>query len=101
MVLVWLPGSHSEGKPGRGIFQAKVRSRLIWLRCARLFSTLQLFIDSVPHFIAFVDAQQRYQMVNHNYEGWFGVPRSQLIGRSWLKCTSPKAMRAWSNPSVR
>jgi PAS domain S-box-containing protein len=45
------------------------------------FSTLQLFIDTVPSFIAFVDAEERYQLVNRRYEQWFSLPQEKIIGR--------------------
>jgi len=53
------------------------------------FSTLELFIDSVPHFIAFVDAEERYQLVNRNYENWFECPRDQIIGRKLAELHRP------------
>ena len=56
----------------------------------RSFSTLQLFIDSVPHFIAFVDAEQRYRLVNRRYEEWFQRPRGEIIGRTLLELHRPE-----------
>ena len=44
-------------------------------------ATLQQLIDSVPHFIAFVDREERYQVVNRNHEEWFQLPREKIIGR--------------------
>jgi PAS domain S-box-containing protein len=47
----------------------------------RAFETLQIFIDSVPGYVSFVDAGQRYQLVNPGYEEWFGRKRSEIVGR--------------------
>ena len=55
----------------------------------KTFSTLQLFIDSVPHFIAYVDAEERYQLVNRNFEEWFGRPREQILGRTLREIHRP------------
>ena len=47
----------------------------------RTLTTLQLFIDSVPGYVSYVDADQRYQMVSLSYEQWFGCKRSEIVGR--------------------
>ena len=47
----------------------------------RAFDTLQLFIDSVPGYVSFVDTGQRYQLVNPSYEQWFGRKRRDIVGR--------------------
>ncbi len=47
----------------------------------RTLETLQLFINSVPAYVSFVDANQRYQLVNGYYEEWFERKRSEIIGR--------------------
>lgn len=43
---------------------------------------LRLVTDHVEAFIAYIDAGERYQLVNRAYEDWFGVPREQMIGRT-------------------
>lgn len=43
---------------------------------------LRLVTDNVQAFIAYIDANERYHLVNRAYEDWFGVPREQMIGRT-------------------
>ena len=43
---------------------------------------LQQITDGLPVFIAYVDSQQRFRFVNKEYEHWFQVPSSQIVGRS-------------------
>ena len=51
------------------------------LESQHALETLQLFIDSVPGYISFVDAGLRYQVVNPSYEQWFDRKRSEIVGR--------------------
>ena len=39
-------------------------------------------VDALPAYIAYVDADLRYSMVNRTYEEWFGRAASQMLGRS-------------------
>ena len=43
--------------------------------------TLNAFVDSVPGFGAYVDAEERYRFVNRYHENWFKDSRRQFIGR--------------------
>lgn len=51
------------------------------LRQRRAESTLQTLIDAVPSFIAVVDAEGKYEVVNRRYEEWFSLPREQIVGQ--------------------
>lgn len=42
---------------------------------------LQLLIDSLPAYISYVDANQRFILVNRQYEQAFAMQREQVIGR--------------------
>ncbi|BDD86221.1 hypothetical protein DPPLL_05860 [Desulfofustis limnaeus] len=42
---------------------------------------LQLLIDSLPAYISYVDADQRFILVNHQYEQAFAIQREQVIGQ--------------------
>lgn len=42
---------------------------------------LRLVVDSLPHLINFVDADERYRLNNKAYESWFGVPPESLQGK--------------------
>jgi PAS domain S-box-containing protein len=43
---------------------------------------LRLLADALPIFVAFIDADQRYRLVNRAYEEWFSLPRESLHGRT-------------------
>ena len=43
--------------------------------------TLQVFVDSVPGHVSFVDAGGLYRLVNPGYEEWFGRSRDEIVGR--------------------
>ena len=45
------------------------------------YETLNQFVDSVPAFGAFVDAEERYQFVNRFHENWFKDSRKHFVGR--------------------
>jgi len=38
-------------------------------------------INSFPHLIAYIGKDLRYIFVNKNYEQWFGIPLSEIIGK--------------------
>ena len=42
---------------------------------------LQLITDNVPLLIAYVDRNERYRFVNATYERWYGLSRSNIVGR--------------------
>ncbi len=66
----------------------------------RSFSTLQLFINTVPAYISFVDADERYRLVNKSYEDYFGLPAERLIGQR-LCDVQPPAAYAEMQPHIR
>ncbi|MEQ1850786.1 MAG: PAS domain S-box protein [Chthoniobacteraceae bacterium] len=66
----------------------------------RTFSTLQLFINSVPAYISFVDAEERYRLVNRKYEEYFGRPAAEIVGQLVRDMHSPEAY-AWIEPHIR
>jgi len=43
---------------------------------------LRQLADAMPHFVSFIDAQERYQLVNRTYEAWFDRPRESILGRT-------------------
>ncbi|WP_188312109.1 sensor histidine kinase [Salinarimonas soli] len=43
---------------------------------------LRLLADAIPLFVAFVDLEQRYGLVNRAYEAFFGRPREAIQGRT-------------------
>ena len=66
----------------------------------RTFSTLQLFINSVPAYISFVDADERYRLINRGYEEYFGLPADQIVGKR-VRDVRPPAAWAEMEPHVR
>ncbi len=57
----------------------------------RSFATLNLFINTVPAYISFVDAEERYRLVNRRYEDYFRRPISQIIGHRICDVQSSEA----------
>lgn len=66
----------------------------------RSLATLQLFIDTVPAYISFVDAGERYRLVNKRYEEYFGLPAERIIGQR-ICDIQPPAAYAEMRPHVR
>lgn len=54
---------------------------------------LQLITDSIPGCIAYTDASQRYQFVNHTYEAWFGCRKEEILGRTVEEVIGTEAYR--------
>lgn len=44
-------------------------------------ANLQFITDALPVLVSYIGTDQRYQFVNRAYERWFGLPRSQIVGR--------------------
>ena len=42
---------------------------------------LRLITNAVPVLISYVDAEQRYRFNNQKYEGWYGIPASEIYGK--------------------
>ena len=71
--------------------------------------TLNAFVDSVPAFGAFVDADERYRFVNRYHENWFKDSRRHFIGRrleevhrpSTYAIMRPYSRRALAGETVR
>ena len=51
----------------------------------------RLLLDSIPAYISYVDADERYRWVNRVYELWYGRPRADIIGRSVLELQGDSA----------
>lgn len=52
---------------------------------------LRLVVDAVPLLVSFVSAEERYGLVNHAYEEWFGIERDSLRGRTVADVVGEKA----------
>ncbi len=67
------------------------------------YETLNAFIDSVPAFASFVDAEERYQFVNRYHENWFKDSRRHFIGRRLADVHRPSTyavMRPYSQRAL-
>ncbi len=42
---------------------------------------IRFITDAVPGFIGYIDAGGRYTFVNRRYEEWYGLPRTQIVGK--------------------
>ena len=65
--------------------------------------TLNAFVDSVPAFGAFVDAEERYRFVNRFHENWFKDSRKHFIGRRLEEVHRPSTyavMRPYSQRAL-
>jgi len=47
--------------------------------------TLYTLIDSLPIYVGMLNVDRKYTMVNRSYETTFGMPRSQIIGKTYDK----------------
>ncbi|ADW67621.1 PAS domain-containing protein [Granulicella tundricola] len=45
-------------------------------------SRLRMIVDTIPAYIAYLDHEMRYVMVNRTYEEWFGRPAAEIVGRT-------------------
>ena len=83
-----------------GITRDITRRKEAAAKTERRLATLQLFINSIPAYISFVDADERYLLVNKRYEEYFGQPAERLIGQRLRDVQSPAAY-AEMEPHVR
>ena len=42
---------------------------------------IRMIADNVPALVSYVDAAGCYRFVNRQYEEWFGLPRTEIIGK--------------------
>ena len=70
---------------------------------------LRTITDIVPTLVSLIGADRRYVLVNQTYETWFGLPRSEIVGRpvrevlgdaAW-KVLEPKMEAAFRGEHVR
>ena len=80
--------------------RAEDARRKIEAELIRSHAALQLYIDTVPSFIAVVDARGRYELVNCRYEEWFALPAARIIGRELRELHRPSTYAAME-PHIR
>ena len=92
-----------------GAVKDVTRRKLAEAETQATYETLNAFVDSVPGFGAYVDAEERYRFVNRYHENWFKDSRRQFIGRrleevhrpSTYAVMRPYSRRALSGEAVR
>lgn len=42
---------------------------------------IRMITDNIPALVSYIDIHGRYEFVNARYEEWFGISRSELIGK--------------------
>ncbi|MFT3744808.1 MAG: PAS domain S-box protein [Pyrinomonadaceae bacterium] len=42
---------------------------------------LRLVTNAVPALISYVDSNERYRFVNHQFNDWFGIPADEIVGQ--------------------
>ena len=52
---------------------------------------IQLVTDALDAKVSYVDANQRFQFVNQNYQEWFKIPMEEIIGKTIAELLGPKA----------
>ncbi|HVF31182.1 MAG TPA: PAS domain S-box protein [Pyrinomonadaceae bacterium] len=57
-------------------------------------SQLGLIADAIPLLVSFVGYDQRYRFVNRAYTEWFGLSRTQIVGRHLSEVLGPEAYQA-------
>src|SRR5204862_1801191 len=63
-------------------------------------SLLELVTDTLPVYLSYIDAQERYGWVNRRYEEWYGLRRDRIIGRRIAELQAPEAY-ASMQPHIR
>jgi len=43
---------------------------------------LRTITEALPGMVSYVDREERYRFLNQTYEEWFGIPRSQVLGKT-------------------
>ncbi len=54
---------------------------------------LQLVIDGAPWMIAYIDAQWRYLLVNQAFANWYGLGKTECVGRSVEEVVHPNTFQ--------
>jgi PAS domain S-box-containing protein len=71
-----------QSEEQRDRLETEVAERLAATDAARQHeSRLRLITNAIPSLIAYVDRDGRYQMNNHAYQGWFGIPADAVRGK--------------------
>ena len=99
-----------NGEPGvlRGFLIDVTDRKEAEAALARSESRFAELADSLPALIAYVDVEQRYRFANREYQKWFGIPPSEVVGRTIreivgdeaYRTIGPKAKTALSGQSV-
>ena len=92
-----------------GAVKDVTRRKLAEAETQATYETLNAFVDSVPGFGAYVDAEERYRFVNRYHENWFKDSRRRFIGRkledvhrpATYAVMRPYSRRALAGESVR
>jgi PAS domain S-box-containing protein len=53
---------------------------------------LRLVMDATPGLLSYIDTEQRYRIVNQQYENWFGVSRAAVVGRKMAEVLGEAAL---------
>lgn len=81
-----------DGKPSFRcvIIDITARKQAQW-EVSHQAQQLQVIMDVVPAFVAYIDKQERYQFVNKAYASWFKQTDIEMIGRTVKEVTGDKA----------
>jgi len=80
-----------SGRPlsGTGIVQDITLQKQAEAELRHAKELIQLVVDSIPAYIALIDREQRYVLVNRSYEDWFQKSRGEIIGKRMSELMEP------------
>ena len=61
---------------------------------------LKLITDSIPDFISYIGADEKYQFVNPAYENWFNIKTADILGKSFQEVVGDTYYKK-SEPFIR
>lgn len=97
---VRLPGDAEHGESVLSVTRDVTARRRAEEEARRAGSLLELVTDTLPVYLSYVCATERYRWVNRRYEEWYGLPRERIVGRRIDELQPPAAYEAM-RPYIR
>jgi PAS domain S-box-containing protein len=100
MHAVRLPGDGAHGDSVLAVTRDVTARRRAEEEARTAGSLLELVTDTLPVYLSYVCATERYRWVNRRYEEWYGLPRERIVGRRIDELQPPEAYEAM-RPYIR